>query len=236
MRVVKLLLILCAAAVAVIAFYEKYERTSLAESQRTLATRLAAKGLRQGQPVFVRQAPEGFYQVTSEQLNPNSRHHLSFNLGFPNAFDRVHGRTGSYLMVHGGCSSIGCYAMTDPAVDDIYRLLSGGTRNHAGLISGAISRRDMTCSRATGMFRSSNWSASVMSSRGNGRQAVSYTLIEIVNFAAEQLNGGKDDKEYAGGKEGIFNGGRTFLIVEKARQPSDGQLHCTLRAFPCDEA
>src|SRR5438477_12608809 len=87
MRVAKLLLILCAAAVAVIAFYEKYERTSLAESQRTLATRLAAKGLRQGQPVFVRQAPEGFYQVTSEQLNPNSRHHLSFNLGFPNAFD-----------------------------------------------------------------------------------------------------------------------------------------------------
>ena len=278
MRVVKLLLILCAAAVAVIAFYEKYERTSLAESQRTLATRLAAKGLRQGQPVFVRifkqeavlelwmrddkawrlfqsypicrfsgglgpklrqgdrQAPEGFYQVTSEQLNPNSRHHLSFNLGFPNAFDRVHGRTGSYLMVHGGCSSIGCYAMTDPAVDDIYRLLSGGTRNHAGLISGAISRRDMTCSRATGMFRASNWSASVMSSRGNGRQAVSHTLKEIVNFAAEQLNSGKDDKEYAGCKEGIFNGGRTFLIVEKARQPSDGQLHCTLRAFPCDEA
>lgn len=71
-----------------------------------------------------RQAPEGFYQVAAGQLNPNSRHHLSFNLGFPNDFDRAHGRTGSFLMVHGGCSSVGCYAMTDPAVDDIYRLVA----------------------------------------------------------------------------------------------------------------
>lgn len=76
-----------------------------------------------------RQAPEGFYQVASGQLNPNSRHHLSFNLGFPNSFDRAHGRTGSYLMVHGGCSSIGCYAMTDPSVDDIYTLVAAALRN-----------------------------------------------------------------------------------------------------------
>ena len=52
-----------------------------------------------------RQAPEGFYSVKASQL---------FNLGFPNAYDRAHGRTGSYLMIHGGCSSIGCYAMTMP--------------------------------------------------------------------------------------------------------------------------
>jgi murein L,D-transpeptidase YafK len=81
--------------------------------------------LRQGD----RQAPEGFYQVSREQLNPNSQHHLSFNLGFPNAFDRAHGRTGSYLMVHGGCTSVGCYAMTDPAVDDIYGLVSAALHN-----------------------------------------------------------------------------------------------------------
>lgn len=81
--------------------------------------------LRQGD----RQAPEGFYQVSLGQLNPNSRHHLSFNLGFPNEFDRAHGRTGSFLMVHGGCTSIGCYAMTDPAVDDIYRLVSAALRS-----------------------------------------------------------------------------------------------------------
>ena len=55
-----------------------------------------------------RQAPEGFYRVARAQLNPTSRHHLSFNLGFPNAYDRQLGRTGSALMVHGGCTSIGC--------------------------------------------------------------------------------------------------------------------------------
>ena len=70
-----------------------------------------------------RQAPEGFYRVSKSQLNPNSRHHLSFNLGFPNAFDRQLGRTGSALMVHGGCSSIGCYAITDESVDEVYALV-----------------------------------------------------------------------------------------------------------------
>jgi murein L,D-transpeptidase YafK len=71
---------------------------------------------------FDRQSPEGIYQVTARQLNPASRWHRSFNLGFPNAFDKAKGRTGSYLMVHGGCSSIGCYAMTNAGVDDIFTL------------------------------------------------------------------------------------------------------------------
>lgn len=70
-----------------------------------------------------RQAPEGFYRVGLKQLNPNSRHHLAFNLGFPNAFDRSLGRTGSALMVHGGCSSVGCYAITDAAVDEVYAMV-----------------------------------------------------------------------------------------------------------------
>lgn len=69
-----------------------------------------------------RQAPEGFYTVTRSQMNPNSTYHLSFNLGYPNAFDRAHGRTGSYLMVHGNCVSIGCYAMTDAGIEEIYFL------------------------------------------------------------------------------------------------------------------
>lgn len=69
-----------------------------------------------------RQAPEGFYHVTADRLNPNSRYHLSFNLGFPNAFDSAHDRTGSYLMVHGKCMSIGCYAMTDAGIEEIYLL------------------------------------------------------------------------------------------------------------------
>ena len=71
-----------------------------------------------------RQAPEGFYTVASEQLNPNSRWHRAFNLGFPNVFDKSKGRYGSFIMVHGGCSSIGCYAMTDPVVDEIWRFVT----------------------------------------------------------------------------------------------------------------
>jgi murein L,D-transpeptidase YafK len=69
-----------------------------------------------------RQAPEGFYFVTPELMNPRSSYHLSFNLGFPNEFDRAHGRTGAHLMVHGDCSSAGCYAMTDEQVQEIYAL------------------------------------------------------------------------------------------------------------------
>jgi len=70
-----------------------------------------------------RQSPEGFYAVTAKQLNPGSRHYRAFNIGFPNEYDRAHGRTGSALMVHGGCTSIGCYAMTDAGVAEIYRLV-----------------------------------------------------------------------------------------------------------------
>lgn len=70
------------------------------------------------------QAPEGFYEVAAPQLNPSSRFHLSFNLGYPNAFDRAHGRTGDYLMVHGNCVSIGCYAMGDAAIEEIYTLVA----------------------------------------------------------------------------------------------------------------
>ncbi|MGH2340574.1 L,D-transpeptidase family protein [Segnochrobactraceae bacterium EtOH-i3] len=80
-----------------------------------------------------RQAPEGFYTITPGLMNPNSNYHLSFNLGFPNAYDRSLGRTGSFLMVHGACSSRGCYAMTDPQIQEIYALaresFKGGQRS-----------------------------------------------------------------------------------------------------------
>ena len=71
-----------------------------------------------------RQAPEGFYAFDVSALNPNSRWHRSFNVGFPNAYDRAHGRTGTFLMVHGGCASIGCFAMTDPVIDEVWRLVT----------------------------------------------------------------------------------------------------------------
>jgi murein L,D-transpeptidase YafK len=69
-----------------------------------------------------RQAPEGFYTITPGQLNPNSNYYLAFNTGFPNVYDRSHGYTGSELMVHGDCSSRGCYAMTDEQIQEIYAL------------------------------------------------------------------------------------------------------------------
>ncbi|WHI53155.1 L,D-transpeptidase family protein [Microbulbifer sp. MLAF003] len=79
------------------------------------------------------QSPEGFYFVNAGRLNPWSQFHLSFNLGYPNKYDRMQGRTGSALMVHGDCVSIGCYAMTDTNINEIYTLateaLKGGSRS-----------------------------------------------------------------------------------------------------------
>ncbi len=78
------------------------------------------------------QVPEGFYAITPGQLNPNSHYFLAFNVGYPNAYDRAYGRTGGSVMVHGVCSSAGCFSMTDKQVDDIYAIgrdaLRGGQR------------------------------------------------------------------------------------------------------------
>jgi murein L,D-transpeptidase YafK len=69
-----------------------------------------------------RQAPEGFYVITREQMNPDSRYHLAINLGYPNAFDRSLRHTGEFLMIHGRCKSAGCYAMTDALIEEIYAI------------------------------------------------------------------------------------------------------------------
>lgn len=69
-----------------------------------------------------RQAPEGFYTVTPAQMNPKSQFYLSFNIGYPNTFDRAHERTGSHLMVHGACSSAGCYSMTNEHAGELFAL------------------------------------------------------------------------------------------------------------------
>lgn len=80
-----------------------------------------------------RQAPEGFYTVTSDLMNPRSQFYLSFNLGYPNALERSQGFTGSALMVHGACTSSGCFAMTDEGVTEIFGLareaFAGGQRS-----------------------------------------------------------------------------------------------------------
>jgi murein L,D-transpeptidase YafK len=68
------------------------------------------------------QSPEGFYTVTPGQMKPDSNYYLAFDVGFPNVYDRANDRTGSFLMVHGNCASVGCYAMTDEQIQEIYAL------------------------------------------------------------------------------------------------------------------
>jgi len=75
------------------------------------------------------QAPEGFYHVSGSQMNPNSAYYLAFNLGYPNAYDRALQRTGDALMVHGKCKSVGCYAMTDALMEEIYMLARESLRS-----------------------------------------------------------------------------------------------------------
>jgi murein L,D-transpeptidase YafK len=79
-----------------------------------------------------RQVPEGFYPITPAQMNPNSNYYLSFNVGYPNAYDRAFGRTGGTIMVHGACSSAGCFSMTDAQIAEIYAIareaFNGGQR------------------------------------------------------------------------------------------------------------
>src|SRR5947209_17339741 len=79
-----------------------------------------------------RQVPEGFYAIAPGQMNPNSAYYLSFNVGYPNAYDRAHGASGGAIMVHGACSSAGCFSMTDQQIAEIYAIaresFGGGQR------------------------------------------------------------------------------------------------------------
>ncbi|WP_395751856.1 murein L,D-transpeptidase family protein [Prosthecobacter sp.] len=74
------------------------------------------------------QAPEGFYSVAQKQLNPASRYHLAFNVGYPNAYDLAQKRTGSLIMVHGDMCSVGCFAMTDAVIEEIYLVVEAAVK------------------------------------------------------------------------------------------------------------
>lgn len=75
------------------------------------------------------QVPEGFYYTAEKSMNPNSTYHLSFNIGYPNPYDVFHQRTGSHIMIHGNAVSIGCLAMTDAKIEEIYTLADAALRN-----------------------------------------------------------------------------------------------------------
>lgn len=78
------------------------------------------------------QTPEGFYVITRRSAHWSRKWSHAFNLGFPNSFDRKSGRSGSYILLHGGCSSIGCFSMTNAIMAEIHFLvreaLRGGQR------------------------------------------------------------------------------------------------------------
>lgn len=75
------------------------------------------------------QVPEGFYFVPPAAMKPDSRYHLAFNIGYPNTHDRSLGRTGSAIMMHGNRVSIGCLAMTDGKIEEIFTLCAAAHAN-----------------------------------------------------------------------------------------------------------
>lgn len=76
-----------------------------------------------------RQTPEGFYALTERELHHGERWRRSLNIGYPNAFDQVNGRSGSNILVHGGCDSVGCFAMTDAVNAELFDLVSAALRS-----------------------------------------------------------------------------------------------------------
>lgn len=96
------------------------------------------------------QAPEGFYHFGRSSMKPDSRYHLAFNLGFPNVYDRTHQRSGSFIMVHGNRVSAGCFAMTDPSIEEIYTLCHLALTNGQAAIRVHIFPFKMSAERLAG--------------------------------------------------------------------------------------
>jgi murein L,D-transpeptidase YafK len=75
-----------------------------------------------------KQAPEGFYEISHPSLKPNSKYYKALNIGYPNAFDLMNGCNGNHIMIHGKCHSVGCYAMTDKSIHEIYHLVEAALK------------------------------------------------------------------------------------------------------------
>ena len=102
------------------------------------------------------QSPEGFYSVSADQMNPRSNYHLSFNIGYPNEYDKLHNRSGSNIMIHGNCSSMGCFAMNDYRMEEIYTLAHVALTNDQQSIAVHVFPFKMTADNMK-KFRSSRW-------------------------------------------------------------------------------
>ena len=93
------------------------------------------------------QVPDGFYRI--ESLNPNSMFHLSLRVSYPNELDREQARRGNrtnlggYIMIHGGTASIGCLAMGDQAVEDLFVFAAETGIENISVILGLLDLRKM---------------------------------------------------------------------------------------------
>jgi murein L,D-transpeptidase YafK len=90
------------------------------------------------------QSPEGFYFITPGRMNPNSQWHLGMNIGYPNAYDRFHERTGSFIVIHGVCGSSGCFAMTNPLIEELWVLAQAALNDGQDVIRVHIFPFEMT--------------------------------------------------------------------------------------------
>lgn len=102
------------------------------------------------------QSPEGFYSVTADQMHPKSDYHLAFNIGYPNEFDSTLNRSGGDIMVHGDCSSMGCFAMNDQRMEEIYVLAHSALTNGQNAFSVHIFPFQMTTANMK-KFQHSPW-------------------------------------------------------------------------------
>ena len=91
-----------------------------------------------------KQAPEGVYALTKKSLKPDSHYHLALNINYPNRYDRNHHRDGNLIMIHGKCSSTGCFAMGNSQIEEIYRMVEAAFKNGEKFIYVAIYPFHMT--------------------------------------------------------------------------------------------
>lgn len=105
------------------------------------------------------QIPEGVYRLTS--FNPFSSHHLSMMINYPNQFDRIQaikdGRTnlGGSIFLHGKASSVGCLAVGDKAIDELFLLVRRVGLSHVKMV---IAPNDLRRDKpATSTFAQPRW-------------------------------------------------------------------------------
>ena len=172
-----------------------------------------------------RQAPEGFYTITPGQMNPKSNYYLSFNIGFPNAYDRALGRTGTNIMVHGACSSAGCYSMTDAAAGEIYALARDSFRGGQRSFEVHLFPFRMTPENMARHRQDPNYAFWMMLKEGSDNFAVTAAVPKVAVCGKRYVfNANSSTQLNASIPCPPLNYSPTVLAAVKAKQASDDAL------------